>query len=227
MQGLARYPGIPFQILQAMKTFRHFSLLLPVLLVLFLPALLSWQPANLIKASYTIEAGSRLYLEGSSNVTPFKCECEHQFQPLRYELESFDGGKYARFNRTTLALPIRSLDCGNKGINKDMAEALRAQQYPNILMDLHKATQEAGNHLQDGDGWVPIQAAVSLSIGGKSRQADMQVRGRRLGNGRYQFTGRHALKMSDFGIDPPRPMMGLIKVRDGITIHLDLVVRVH
>ncbi|MGH9361260.1 MAG: hypothetical protein ACRD2T_05030, partial [Thermoanaerobaculia bacterium] len=46
--------------------------------------------------------------------------------------------------------------------------------------------------------------------------------GERLGLGRYRITGALELKMTDFGIQPPTALMGLIRAGDGLRVRFDL-----
>jgi hypothetical protein len=49
------------------------------------------------------------------------------------------------------------------------------------------------------------------------------VQGQQRADGTYQATGSLPLLMSDFGIDPPTAMFGLIKVHDQITVRFKLI----
>ena len=42
----------------------------------------------------------------------------------------------------------------------------------------------------------------------------------------FRFKSTKSLKMTDYGMAPPRPMLGLIKVKDQIVLDLDLTVSV-
>ncbi len=58
---------------------------------------------NLFKKRYTIESGSRLYLNGTTNVNSFTCHCEDQFGSRYAELEN--RGWQTRFRDANLKLP--------------------------------------------------------------------------------------------------------------------------
>jgi hypothetical protein len=62
-----------------------------------------------------------------------------------------------------------------------------------------------------------------LTIAGTERLVSLTVQGQQRANGAYQATGSLPLLMSDFGIDPPTAMLGLIKAHDEITVRFKLI----
>jgi polyisoprenoid-binding protein YceI len=63
-----------------------------------------------------------------------------------------------------------------------------------------------------------------ITIAGQSRKVPLKVKARNLAARRFQFRSSQTVNMTDFGIQPPTVLMGAIKVRDAITIDLDLFV---
>lgn len=190
---------------------------------LLAPALrLTFQPAALT-GSYYIQSGSRLYLKGSSNVTNFTCEC-HCYDPAQahaYRLEVGQAAGSYSFRQTLLRLPTRSLDCGHKGINSDMYETLKAEAHPHVSIELLSVRLPALS-IHETAG---LQALTAITIAGVRHEEWINVRVQCMDDDRYRFIGSKPLSMARFGLTPPSPMMGLVKVSDRIDIHLDLVIK--
>jgi hypothetical protein len=180
------------------------------------------RPAALA-GSYYIESGSRLYLRGSSNVTSFTCEC-HCYDPAQahaYRVEAGQAsGNYA-FRQTLLRLPTRSLDCGHRGINSDMYATLKAEAYPHVSIELLSVRLPSLSIHETAN----LQALVAITIAGVRHEEWINVRVQCMDDDRYRFTGSKPLSMARFGLRPPSPMMGLVKVSDRIDIHLDLAIK--
>ncbi len=172
---------------------------------------------------YTIRIlpDSRLYLEGSSNVNQFVCDCEQVFPSLTFNMEGGSPQNKASFLDTRLQLITKNLDCGNRGMNRDLYKTLKADEFPQIVFALRSV-----NPLPDftNPGEQRVTTEASLTIAGQSRPVDLEVKARPLGDQSFHFVSQKTIKMSDFGIEPPTALMGLIKVDDEITIHFDLKV---
>lgn len=196
------------------------------LLLLLAAGLSSLKPLDSETRSFQILSQSQLYLEGSSNVAPFTCRCTQSFPPLQYTAIAQNNNKAAiAFRNTALQLQTNKLDCGNRGMNRDMQETLKAAQYPAITMRLLEASPENGK-AADSQGWKTLKAKAYLTIAGVERLASFEVSARESGKGEYRFVSAFPVKMTDYSITPPTALMGLIKVDDQIEIHMDLAVRV-
>ncbi len=191
---------------------------------LALVALLSWAGNSSIgETTFYIDAGSRLTIDGSSNVNKFTCICNQQFPQSTLRFDLLDGGRAARFTNAGLNIRTKSLDCGNNQMNKDMYQTLRADQHPHIRIDLTRAQLQEANEISDSD-WTPLKATSTLTIAGVSKPVVFEVKARRIGAGRIRLMATREVLMTDFHIDPPKAMLGLIKVNDAIRINMDLTV---
>jgi hypothetical protein len=196
-------------------------------LILF-PLLCSIRPAPAFReVSFFIDGDSELSLKGSSNVNEFSCLClcvnEGQRYFIRIETESYS--QYAEFDQADLQLQTEALDCGHKGINKDLYKTLESDQHPYIVIELLKARMKERRTISAVGKWSNITTKTAITIAGVTRHVEMNVRGQRLSDGRYRFVSSKDLYMSDFQIDPPKPLFGLIKVHDLIQINIDLFIR--
>ena len=171
-----------------------------------------------------IEEGSRLFIEGTSNINSFECLCNDRFNPKHVRVSDDDDRKTISFSGTTLALKTAALDCDNSKINKDLCTALKADEYPTINIVLHEASVH-GASVNERD-WTDIKATATLTITDQSRKVSLAVKGRKLSGNRFRFVSIKDLQMTDFGIEPPTALFGLIKVRDHIKINFDLIVKV-
>jgi len=194
--------------------------------ILIIP-LFSFVEMNFSEREYIIEEGSKLYLQGSSNVNQFRCDCDQKFSKNSFVITNSTDGKTAAFQKAVLHLPSKSLDCGNNGINKDMYKTLRADEFPNIQIKLSDIEfLENKNALSTSGDWVRLKANVVVTIAGVSKKTSLMVKAKSLGADRFHFIAQKDLLLSDFKLTPPSPLFGLIKVNDQVTIHLDLITKV-
>lgn len=175
------------------------------------------------EAAYYIDAGSSLSIAGSSNVNKFKCDCLEQFSKSSIRFEQQEGGKILRFSNAGLHIRSKSLDCGNQQMNKDMYKTLRADQHPNIQIELSRA-QLQGAELAVGKDWVPLKASAQLTIAGVTKPVVFDVKAKRIAPDRIRLSTSKEVLMTDFGMEPPTAMLGLVKVNNAIRIDMDLIV---
>lgn len=172
---------------------------------------------------FVLTTDSKVWLEGSANVINFECRAT--------EITTF--GSLAGLDTLSqvpaphgdinleVRIPVRELDCGRSGINRDMRNTLNVSQHPFITYKLDRnsligLTTEDELFVFDIDTWGNLQ------ISGNDREEQIHVIGKFLGPWQFQIKGSHDIKMSEFGLVPPSPMMGLIKVDDTMTVHFDV-----
>ena len=173
---------------------------------------------------FQIETGSRLFLNGTSNVNTFTCDCNEQFAGI--PLETVRKGGKLSFRNLDLNLSTGKFDCHNRKIDRDMQKALKAYYYPHIKISLLDSWQRP--ECLDGEckDWFDVQANVNITITNVTRKQAISAQAKLLSPNRIQMKGQCALQMSSFGVDPPEALMGMIKVNDWITFHFDLIIRI-
>lgn len=173
---------------------------------------------------FLIHPMSKLEIHGTSNVNAFTCTCRQTFVSLPFQIV---GGYHPErtqwaFRNTHLRLQTQLFDCGNKVMNKDFYHALKAKTHPTMWIEL----ESIENVQPIKSAWTTLATHTRITIAGTSRSVPVQTRVRKLSEGKLQIYAERALKMSDFGIQPPTALMGMIKTNDEIIIKLDLVVEI-
>ncbi|MDX2283940.1 MAG: YceI family protein [Bacteroidia bacterium] len=172
-----------------------------------------------------IDPASTLTLEGASNVSAFQCDCSEPFSvPAQILICETASREAVSLSQATLSLRTAALDCGNRMMNQDMYASLKATEHPQIRIELTGATLASGQQLSQLNQWADVQVHSLITIAGVRRQVPLHVKAVRLAEHRYRFTGVKPLLMTDFNIQPPTAMLGMVKVQNEIRIHLDLLV---
>lgn len=197
--------------------------LLSVCWLFFTVIILLGTPPKTVK--YTISPESVLVLDGTSNVRSFSCKCAEYTKRGDLTIQQ-KGATTVGLQGAELQLRVRSFDCGHKGINKDMAEALGAEHHPYIHIALREADLTNGLDKVNPKGFVPMRVRTAITIAGETRHMELDVVMSETGADTYRLVSQKTVCMSDFGVEPPTPFFGLIVVHDAISIRFDLVVRV-
>jgi polyisoprenoid-binding protein YceI len=177
------------------------------------------------KIHYSIDPASHLSLDGSSNVTDFSCDCNQEFSGDEVTFQEDEINGILTFQGAVLHVKTKNLDCGNKGMNRDMYNTLMADKYPHISIQLISAKLPSNTAFNQSGQTVGLTTKVALTIAGSRKIMPLAVEAIMLNNDKYQFKSCQLIRMTDFGIDPPQPFFGMIKVSDEITINMDLIIR--
>ncbi|HKJ33454.1 MAG TPA: YceI family protein [Balneolales bacterium] len=175
---------------------------------------------------YYVQDGSKIWIDGKTTVNNFSCSSKNVngYGVLVDTAQSMRTSLPTTYHKTKVhvTLPVNTMDCGKKRMNKDMYHAMKAQKYPSIKYDLLNVKNFTKS--DTSSKWFTVNTTGQLTIAGKSRVIHMTVDGHMLPDGRFHVEGQKNLDMTSFGIDPPSPFWGLIKTKDEITVHFDLYV---
>lgn len=167
--------------------------------------------------NFKIIKGSKLTISGTTNVkAKFNCECKENFYLSKYQMSVVDNPDTAiiSFKNASIVIPTKAFVCENDGMTEDMHKALKADEFPTIIFNVISANIPKGN----------IKGATILAdlvITGNSKKITIPLTVEEAGNSQYRFLGSKDILMTDFNITPPTAMLGLIKVKNNITINFD------
>jgi polyisoprenoid-binding protein YceI len=112
-----------------------------------------------------------------------------------------------------VTIPTASLTSPKDGVDKNMHKALKAEQFATIRFRL-KAIDAGAGGTYTAAGWLTIagvEKPVTLSLQVRKNAAALAV------------TGTTDLLMTDYGITPPKALMGMLKTDPKVQIKIDLV----
>jgi polyisoprenoid-binding protein YceI len=111
-----------------------------------------------------------------------------------------------------VTIPVLSLSSPRDGIDKNMHKALKAHEHTEIRFRL-RALEAAG---------TAYRATGLLTIAGIEKEVALDLQIQRKG-AQLAVTGGTGLLMTDYGIAPPKAMMGMIKTDPKVQIRIELL----
>lgn len=115
-----------------------------------------------------------------------------------------------------VAIPVQELRSGDPRMDRILLQALKAGAHPEIRYELQRAVLAPGS--APASGPFLLDTRGKLTVAGVSRELVMQVTVTRAAGGEVTIEGRAPLKMTDFGIDPPRALLGTIRSGDAVAV---------
>lgn len=160
---------------------------------------------------YEVEAGSRFWIDGSATTGRYTCAAARVSGAVELDRHRVGGAA---------TIPVDSFDCGVARMNRDFREALRSEAYPSIRFELEEA--RVIDSPSTSGTWTRVLAVGTLTIAGSSQRVATRAEGLELADGRVRVRGSHPLAMTDFGIDPPSGLLGLVRAHDRIVVRFDI-----
>lgn len=177
--------------------------------------------------TYFASDASRLWFEGSSNVNEFACNAENYtgeaLLPDYQESESSALLNQVKevLSSVKLEIEVDSIECGQRKMNRDLQKALKADKFPEITFNFRKA--ELASQPQSHNDVFDVQVHGELTVAGETREISFITEAHLRSDERFRARGQTTIKMTDFGVEPPRALMGLIRADDELTVHFDLI----
>jgi hypothetical protein len=168
------------------------------------------------EARIWVVPGSQVLISGTSNVNKFTCSYEVPGLEVPVHMVYRESLDEIHFKNANLQLESDCFDCGGKAINKDFKELLQTEKHPWIKLRLIYVDPPSPELKKVGVG-------MEITIAGISRTYVTELDSDQRGD--IFVEGTLALKLTDFGLEPPKKVLGLIKVDDEVLVDLKLRLR--
>ena len=185
------------------------SLLLSSVVFLFLSTNLS----NAQQFSLTKNRESKLIVYGTSNI--------HDWEVVA---ESFEGTllltskEAGLLEKLTVQLLAEGLKSGKSGMDKNTYKALKTNTHKHITFKLKGVTEV----VEKTAGIYTAKTTGDLTIAGVTNTISLSITVQVKGN-EVQLSGSKAVKMTDYGVEPPKALLGTIKTGDEVTIKFNVI----
>lgn len=177
---------------------------------------------------------SHLVLEGSSNVTQWRCrsssldavlELDQPLGEINTAIDALAGETDIpeppfRSPRFHIRIPVAAIRCGNRLMEREMLRALRGREHP--VIEFHFRDVAGGIRHDPAAGRYTASVTGDLTVAGTMRPITLVVHGWRLSPSSFYLRTSTPLRMLDFGVNPPTALFGLIRARNDIQVYFDL-----
>lgn len=163
---------------------------------------------------WVIEPNSTLAIDGSSNVNQFTCSIQ-QYLPGDTVWNSLDAGrKRLIFRNSKLNIDIQRFDCRHKYITTDFRKMLKAEIYPQLTIEFISLDELKTEGV--------VRGVVDISLAGRKKRMEiLYTCGQNLPT-HVTLKGEKWMKFTDFQLEPPRKLGGLIRINEDIKVHFNL-----
>lgn len=174
--------------------------------------MLIWAVPGISQKTYTATSESSIVVAGTSTLHDWEADAEKLSAKGTINASTTAIEDVSSFSVT---VPVESLESGKNGMNKNMYEALKSDDHPNIIFKLKNVKSVSGNN---------ITVTGDLSIAGTTKPVELNAK-YSVSGGTVKLTGSKEIDMTTWNIDPPTAMFGTIKTGEVINIKYNLVLK--
>ena len=161
------------------------------------------------QTNYVLNKDYKLTINGGSNLHDWTENVEKAAANASITWNS--NGAFT-LNGLTVVVYVQSIKSSEGGVmNGKTYKALKSDSYPTITFTLTAP-------LQVSQGGTTVVATGNLNIAGVTRGITIHAKVNATANNNISIEGAVALRMSEFGIDPPNALFGALKVSNNVTI---------
>ena len=161
---------------------------------------------------------SKLWIEGTSNVHNWKCDASIDVDQAFLTTPMAPSPTLLR--KVQVKVPVRNLKCGHGGMDNNLYKALKADDTSEISYIMATFDVVPG---AVSDSFT-VKTVGALTVAGTERTVNMDVTASRLADGSVRAEGALPLLMTDFGVKPPRALLGTLRTDNKITVKFSLLV---
>lgn len=155
-------------------------------------------------------------LLGTSTLHAWEMDALNTRGAARFVFKTDDTSDLDSIKSLSFTLQVADLKSDNKGLDKNAYAALKSEEFKDIRYQLTSST------LSSEEGGYLVKSTGKLTIAGVTKAIVMDVHCVNHTDGTITFKGSYMLKMTDYQVEPPSFMWGVMKTGDDIT--LDFVV---
>jgi hypothetical protein len=163
---------------------------------------------------------SRLWITGASNIRRFTCRASGLSGRVALRAQAARDPIIAGRNMAdspSLSVPVARLDCGIGTMNRHLRETIRAAEFPTVNFRLDTYAADVASSAPT------VRIVGRVTVAGVERPLALSARLATDTLGTLHVQGAYAIRMTDFGVRPPRRFGGLLTVHDRVTVHFDVV----
>ena len=166
--------------------------------------------------TWVVMQGSSLTVNGSTNVNKFQCDITNYSLP-----DTITCVKQAKTQTLPmngkLKLDIESFDCHNRMMTSDLRKTLKYKEFPKLIIKFISI-----NSYPNFKTPSKITGIVDISLAGIAKRYDINYVFTVDNSNIVHLKGDRAVTFTDFNLNPPSKLGGVIKAKDELLVEFNL-----
>ncbi len=168
-----------------------------------------------------VQPESQLTIDGRTNINAFKCAIPQYLGKDTLVLQ--EGGPNTRpvFVKGSVSLDASSFDCGMAMMTSDFHKTIKSESYPAIIIDFILFERLPSYAYSE----EKFKGIIKISLGGATKLFEMDCTIEAWPSGLIHLKGGRDFKFSDFYLEAPTRMFGLVRVQESLQVNFHLVLK--
>ncbi len=168
-----------------------------------------------------VQANSTITINGRTNVNAFKCAVP-QYSGTD-TLVLLEGGRNVKpvFVKGSVSLDASSFDCSMAVMTSDFHKTIKSKIYPTIVIDFI-LFERVPRYAQKEEKFKGI---LKISLAGVTNTFEVDCTIEAHASGMIYLKGARDFKFSDFNLEPPAHMFGMVRVQDSLKVGFSLALK--
>ena len=112
----------------------------------------------------------------------------------------------------------KAFDCHNRVMTRDFEQTIKANEFPELRIVFFRLKQHKSK-------LALITGVIEVTVAGKTKMSALTATISSDKNGSKHIEGDHFFRFSNFEIEPPRKLLGAVRVEDKFLVRFHLVLR--
>lgn len=174
------------------------------------------------QAIYKIQDNKDLAMKltGTSTLKNWEMDVKSSTGEAQFVFKTGSDSELVSVQSLTFSLEVKDLQSDSKGLDKHAYEALNADEFKDIHYELSSST------LSSEKGGYLLKTKGKLTVKGVTNDIVMDVHLVVNKNSTITCKGSYKMNMTDYKVDPPTFLLGVMKTGDAITLDFAVVYKI-
>ena len=191
-----------------------------LLYLLFILSALHFDSDKTTVTKWVVINGCWLSVDGSTNINKFSCSIPDYSVPDTI-LVTRNPNQQVLLNGN-IQLDVQLFDCKNPVMTADLRKTLKVKQYPRLIIRFLSISKYPDAATKQ----AITKGVVQIELAGVLRQFEIDYKTISAENLYINLIGSRKVNFSDFNIEPPRKLGGMIKTNNELNVVFNLRIKV-
>ena len=193
-----------------------------IFILVLLAGTLTGQTKNKVPhEKWVVMAQGKLSVQGKTNLNAFTCEINGYTNKDTLSLRAGKRPEETFYVSGKLRYPVDDFKSGNAIMTRELKKTLNSAQFPQ--MTVQAVSLERIPDLQTGP--QTVKGMIEIELRGATKRFPVICEMSEDASKQVYISCQRSLNFSDFNIEPPRRLGGLLKTRDELLVRLSFAIR--
>lgn len=189
-----------------------------IILFIALSAFTATKDHSILLHRFIVLPSSKLIISGKTNINSFQCSSLYCGRDTLVLQEGGPGNRPV-FLKGYVGLDASAFNCGLQMMTNDFGKTIKSKKYPSISIDFISFERLPVY----GCAEEKFKGNLKITLSGITRSFEVTCSIEAKNNGQIHLKGGRNFIFSDFNLEAPTRMMGMVKVKETLDVNFHLI----